>query len=216
MASAAPLVRDATRGLHVIGHSAGSFLAMVISDILQDPKFGPFYGRTRATAVAMPSKLFETHYTQRKIHLYHVLEDELCLWRPSDEEVTQLNHHGIEVTLISGNAPWMGKRNHSYGHLVFSDLKPGTFSLAKILNVPGVVPLYEKQKAPLRYVVVHLPTLTECLILQKNCYRSSAPAAASPLQLMRYLFLLHNQASLMSRLFSLVEGMALEPPLMSR
>ena len=44
----------------------------------------------------------------------------------------------------------MGKWNHSYGHFVFSDLKPGTFSLAKILNVPGVVPLFEKQKAPLR------------------------------------------------------------------
>ena len=66
MASAAPAIRDATRELHIIGHSAGSFTAMVISDILQDPKFGPFFGRTRATARAMPSRLFETHYTQRK------------------------------------------------------------------------------------------------------------------------------------------------------
>ena len=150
MASAAPDVRDATRELHIIGHSAGSFTAMVISDILQDPKFGPFFGCTRATAIAMPSKLFETHYTQRKIHLYHVLEDELCIWRPTEEDVTQLNDHGIEVALISGNALWMGKRNHSYGHFVFSGLGPGMFSIAKILNVPGVVPLFEKQKAPLR------------------------------------------------------------------
>ena len=148
MALAAPDVRDATRELHIIGHSAGSFTAMVISDILQDPKFGPFFGCTRATAIAMPSKLFETHYTQRKIHLYHVLEDELCIWRPKEEDVTQLNDHGIEVALISGNALWMGKRNHSYGHFVFSGLGPGMFSIAKILNVPGVVPLFEKQKAP--------------------------------------------------------------------
>ena len=150
MASADPSIRNANRQLHVIGHSAGSFTAMVISDILQDPKFSPFFGCTRATAVAMPSKLFETHYTQRKVHLYHVLEDELCVWRPSEEDVAQLNDHGIDVTRVSGNALWMGKKNHSYGHLVFSGLGPGEFSIAKILNVPGVVPLYEKQKAPLR------------------------------------------------------------------
>ena len=150
MASADPSIRDATRQLHVIGHSAGSFTAMVISDILQAPKFSPFFGCTRATAVAMPSKLFETHYTQRKVHLYHVLEDELCVWRPSEEDVAHLNDHGIDVTRVSGNALWMGKKNHSYGHLVFSGLGPGEFSIDKILNVPGVVPLYEKQKAPLR------------------------------------------------------------------
>ena len=109
MASAAPAIRDATRALHIIGHSAGSFTAMVLSDILQNPKFGPFFGCTRATAIAMPSKLFETHNTQRKIHLYHVLEDELCVWRPTEDDVAHLNDHGIEVTLISGNALWMGK-----------------------------------------------------------------------------------------------------------
>ena len=150
MASADPSIRDANRELHIIGHSAGSFTAMVLSDILQDPKFGPFFGCTRATAIAMPSRLFETHYTQRTIHLYHVLEDELCVWRPTKEDQALLNDHGIEITLISGNALWMGKRNHSYGHFVFSGLGPGTFSIAKVLNVPGVVPLFEKQKAPLR------------------------------------------------------------------
>ena len=72
MASAAPPTCNATRELHVIGHSAGSFSAMVISEILEDPKFSPFYGCTRATAVALPGKLFETHHVQRKIHLYHV------------------------------------------------------------------------------------------------------------------------------------------------
>ena len=46
---------------HIIGHSAGSFTAMVMSDILQDPKFGPFFGCTRATAIAMPSRLFVRH-----------------------------------------------------------------------------------------------------------------------------------------------------------
>ena len=138
-----------TRELHVIGHSAGSFSAMVISDILQGPKLSTLVGCTRATAVALPGKLFETHYAQRKIHLYHVLEDELYLWRPSDAELAKLRDHGVEVTLITGNAPWLGKRNHSYGHLALSKLEPGTFALEKILTVPGVVPLFEKQKAPL-------------------------------------------------------------------
>ena len=81
-ASCSPAECSSNLGTAVIGHSAGSFSAMVILDILQDPKFGPFFGCTRATAIAIPSKLFETHYTQRKIHLYHVLEGELCLWRP--------------------------------------------------------------------------------------------------------------------------------------
>ena len=150
MASADPSIREANRELHIIGHSAGSFTAMVLSNILQDPQFGPFFGCTRATAIAMPSRLFETHYTQRTIRLYHVQEDELCVWRPTKEDLALLNDHGIEVTLVSGNALWMGKRNHSYGHFVFSGLEPGTFSISKLLNVPGVVPLFEKQKAPLR------------------------------------------------------------------
>ena len=150
MASADPSIREANRELHIIGHSAGSFTAMVLSDILQDPQFGPFFGCTRATAIAMPSRLFETHYTQRTIRLYHVQEDELCVWRPTKKDLVLLNDHGIEVTLISGNALWMGKRNYSYGHFVFSGLEPGTFSISKVLNVPGVVPLFEKQKAPLR------------------------------------------------------------------
>ena len=150
MASADPSIREANRELRIIGHSAGSFTAMVLSNILQDPQFGPFFGCTRATAIAMPSRLFETHYTQRTIRLYHVQEDELCVWRPTKEDLALLNDHGIEVTLISGNALWMGKRNHSYGHFVFSGLEPGTFSISKLLNVPGVVPLFEKQKAPLR------------------------------------------------------------------
>ena len=98
MASAAPPTCNAARELHVIGHSAGSFSAMVISELLEDPKFSPFYGCTRATAVALPGKLFETHHVQRKIHLYHVLEDELRLWRPTDEELRVLQDHGIAVT----------------------------------------------------------------------------------------------------------------------
>ena len=91
MAFADPSIRDANRKLHIIGHSAGSFTAMVLSDILQDPKFGPFFGCTRATAIAMPCRLFKTHYTQRTIHLYHVLEDELCVWRPTKEDLALLN-----------------------------------------------------------------------------------------------------------------------------
>ena len=84
-----------------------------------------------------------------------MLEDELCLWRPDDAELAKLRNHGIEVTLITGSAPWLGKRNHSYGHLVLSQLEPGIYALEKILPVPGVVPLLEKQKAS-PHVLVHL------------------------------------------------------------
>ena len=84
----------------------------------------------------MPSRLFETHYTQRKLHLYHVLEDKLCVWRPTKEEVAQLNDHDIEVTLIS-----------------------------------GVVPLFEKQKAPLRlmsWCTYRMPDLSKYLLQTLN------------------------------------------------
>ena len=66
MASAAPTVRDAIRDLHVIGHSAGSFSAIVISDILQDLRLGPLVGCTRVTAIAFPGKLFETRYPAQR------------------------------------------------------------------------------------------------------------------------------------------------------
>ena len=54
MASAAPSTCNATRELYVIGHSAGSFSAMVISELLKELQFSPFYQCTRATAVALP------------------------------------------------------------------------------------------------------------------------------------------------------------------
>ena len=139
----------------------------------------------------MPSKLFETHYTTRKVHLYHVLDDELCVWRPSEEDVAQQDH-GIEVTLISGHANWMGKKNHSYGHLVFSSLTPGEFSIDKILNVPGVVPLYEKQKAPFALnVMVHIA----CQTPPNTFFKHLALAVENPLPLMNYLCPLRIQVS---------------------
>ena len=53
----------------------------------------------------------------------------------------------VEVKLITGTTPWLGKRNRSYDHFVLSKLEPGVFAFDKILTVPGVVPLFKKQKA---------------------------------------------------------------------
>ena len=58
----------------------------------------------------------------------------------------RLNDHGIKVTLISGNALWMGKKNHSCGHFVFSDLGQVGFQQPKSSMFQGLFHYLKNKK----------------------------------------------------------------------
>ena len=149
MASADPSIRDAIRELHIIGHSAGSSLRWSCQTSCKTLSLDPFLGVLVPLLSPCPASCLR-HTLRSAKSICTMYWKMNFVFGDRRRKMWHSNDHGIEVTQISGNALWMGKKNHSYGYFVFSGLGPGEFSITKILNVPGVVPLFEKQKAPLR------------------------------------------------------------------
>ena len=146
MTFADPSIRDANRELHIIGHSAGSFIAMVLSDILQDPKFGPFLGALLQLLSPCPADcLRRTIRNAQSICTMY--------WKMNfvyDDRQRMIWHCSMTMasrSLLFRAMPY-GKTKPQLWTLCFLWPWAGTFSMPR--SVPGVVPLFEKQKAPLR------------------------------------------------------------------
>ena len=94
MASADPSIRDATRKLHIIGHSAGSFTAMVISNILQDPKFTPFFCEKSVSTFYCPS-LSQTSTVGKvsSVKLFHKLSKNTASRKPTKTSSLQARNY---------------------------------------------------------------------------------------------------------------------------
>ena len=60
--------------MHAIGHSAGSYGAMVLAAVLEEPAFSQTSGSTKVTAIAMPESLLTRRY-RRQVKLVHVEKD---------------------------------------------------------------------------------------------------------------------------------------------
>ena len=71
--------------VHAIGHSAGSYGAMALAAVLEEPAFSQTDGSTKVTAIAMPESLLTRRY-RRQVKLVHVEKDELCVWHPRSED----------------------------------------------------------------------------------------------------------------------------------
>ena len=141
----------AMRVCHIIGHSAGSYGGMVLSKVLTDVAFMQLVGTTRVTAVALPTSLLHVRYgSSRRVHLVHVCDDKLCVWRPEPSDMKELEDRGIYATYLEGSFHWLGKACHNYGHLNAVQLDYGPHKVKDLLDVPGFVPAFEKQRAPLR------------------------------------------------------------------
>ena len=92
---------SAMRVCHIIGHSAGSYGGMVLSKVLTEVAFLQLVGTTRVTAVAMPVSLLQVRYgSSRRVHLVHVCDDKLCVWRPEPSDMKELESRGIYVTYL--------------------------------------------------------------------------------------------------------------------
>ena len=100
--------------VHAIGHSAGSYGAMVLAAVLEESAFSKTNGSTKVTAIAMPKSLLTSY--RRQVKLVHVEKDELCVWHPRAEDIDILGQNGIEVAYIEGTIQWLGGKKHNYGH----------------------------------------------------------------------------------------------------
>ena len=137
--------------VHAIGHSAGSYGAMALATVLEEPAFSKTDGSRKVTAIAMPESLLTRRY-RRQVKLVHVEKDELCVWHPRSEDIEVLGQNGIEVVYIEGTIHWLGGKKHNYGHLTVAELPPGTHDIHShsLLNNEGVLPKAERNKAALR------------------------------------------------------------------
>ena len=116
----------AMRICHIISHSAGSYGGMVLSKMVTDVAFLQLVGTTRVTAVALPVSLLHVRYNNsRRVHLIHVCDNKLCVWRPEPSDMKELESRGIYVTYLQGSFHWLGKTSHNYGHLNAVQLEYG-------------------------------------------------------------------------------------------
>ena len=124
---------------------------MVLSKVLTDVAFMQLVGTTKVTAIATPASLLQVRYgSSRRVHLVHVCDDKLCVWRPDPDDMKELEDRGIYATYLEGTFHWLGKACHNYGHLNAVQLNYGPQKVRELLDVPGFVPAFEKQRAPLR------------------------------------------------------------------
>ena len=135
--------------VRAIGHSAGSYGAMVLAAVLEERTFAKTSGSTKVTAIAMPKSLLTRRY-RRQVKLVRVEKDELCVWHPRAEDLATLGQNGIQVTNIEGAIHWFGGKKHNYGHFTVADLPTGTHDIHSLLNHDGVLPKDERNKAALR------------------------------------------------------------------
>ena len=99
---------------------------MVLSKVLTEVAFLQLVGTTRVTAIALPVSLLKVRYgSSRRVHLAHVCDDKLCVWRPNKDDMKKLEDRGIFATYLEGSYHWLGKACHNYGHLNAAQLRYG-------------------------------------------------------------------------------------------
>ena len=106
----------------------------------------------------------------------HVCDDQLCVWRPDKDEMKELEDRGIFATYLEGSFHWLRKSCHNYGHLNAAQLSYGPQAVSSLLDVPGFVPVFEKQRAPLR--LMSWCTYSVPDDLRQNLYRLSTLCAS--------------------------------------
>ena len=179
---------DVTVEVHAIGHNAGSYSAMVLAAILEEPAFSQTNGSAKVTAIAMPESLLTRRY-RRQVKLVHVEKDELCVWHPRSEDIEVLGQNGIEVVYIEGTIHWLGGKKHNYGHFTVAKLPAGTHDIHSLLNNKGVLPKDERNKAALRlmsWCTFRMANLSE------TCWRLLALRVLNPAQTTLTWFYWHH------------------------
>ena len=104
-------------------------------------------------------------WTTRQLQGKTKSNDKLCVWRPPSD-TKKLESRGFYVTYLEGSFSWLGKallairqtqeKNHWLGKICYNyghnavQLECGPHKVKNLLNVPGFVSAYKKQRASLR------------------------------------------------------------------
>ena len=116
------------------GFSAGSFAGLSTLHLLW--KIPNVVTNGKLGAIACPPQLIVTPPTDHTLHLLHCEADQLCVWKPGEHQLEQLQ---IRYTYVSTEGPayreHFGAKEHNYSHWLSLNHKAGWWDLARFLFV---------------------------------------------------------------------------------
>ena len=103
-------------------------------------------------AIACPPQLIVTPPTDHTLHLLHYEADQLCVWKPGEHQLDQLQ---IRYTYVSTEGPaykeHFGAKEHNYSHWLRLNHTAGWWDLARFLFVnPEAACSAKRDATPLR------------------------------------------------------------------
>ena len=140
-----PLVFD--QRIDLRGFSAGSFAGLSTLHLLW--KIPNVVTNGKLGAIACPPQLIVTDHT---LHLLHYEADQLCVWKPGEHQLDQLQ---IRYTYVSTEGPaykeHFGSKEHNYSHWLSLNHTAGWWDLARFLFVnPEAASSAKRDATPLR------------------------------------------------------------------
>ena len=152
------------------GFSAGSFAGLSTLQLLW--KIPNVVTKGKLGAIACPPQLLVTPPATHALHLLHYESDRLCVWKPGQRQLDQLQ---IRYTYVRTEGPaykeHFGAKEHSYSHWLSLDLPAGWWDLARLLF------MHPNAATPLRllsWLSFRLEPAVEALIEETMLYLSTA------------------------------------------
>ena len=132
------------------GFSAGSFAGLSTLHLLW--KIPNVVTNGKLGAIACPPQLIATPPTDHTLHLLHYEADQLCVWRPGEHQLDQLQ---IRYTYVSTEGPAYKEhfraKEHNYSHWLSLNHTAGWWDLARFLFVnPEAACSAKRDATPLR------------------------------------------------------------------
>ena len=130
--------------------SAGSFAGLSTLHLLW--KIPNVVTNGKLGAIACPPQLIVTPPTDHTLHLLHYEADQLCVWKPGEHQLDQLQ---IRYTYVSIEGPaykeHFGAKEHNYSHWLSLNHTAGWWDLARFLFVnPEAASSAKRDATPLR------------------------------------------------------------------
>ena len=132
------------------GFSAGSFAGLSTLQLLW--KIPNVVTNGKLGAIACPPQLLVTPPVAHTLHLLHYEADQLCVWKPCQRQLDQLQ---VRYTYVSTEGPaykeHFGAREHNYSHWLTLNHAVGWWDLARFLFLhPEAASFAKRDATPLR------------------------------------------------------------------
>ena len=132
------------------GFSAGSFAGLSTLQLLW--KIPNVVTNGKLGAIACPPQLLVTPPAAHTLHLLHYEADQLCVWKPGQRQLDQLQ---IRYTYVSTEGPaykeHFGAKEHNYSHWLTLNHSAGWWDLARFLFLhPEAASSAKRDATPLR------------------------------------------------------------------